>query len=86
MKKERSGRPAPDPELEADEIQPEYDADLVRRGSRGRYAARFAEGTNVVLLDPDVAAAFPDAEAVNSALRALLEIARRDARGGSLTG
>ena len=41
---------------------------------------RYAEGTNVAVLDPDVAVAFPDATAVNSALRALLEIARREAR------
>ena len=41
-------------------------------GVRGKYAARYREGTNVVLLDPDVAAAFPDSESVNKALRALL--------------
>ena len=40
-------------------------------GVRGKYAARFAEGSNVVLLDPDVAAAFPDSKSVNDALRAL---------------
>jgi hypothetical protein len=38
-------------------------------GVRGKYAKRYAEGTNVVLLEPDVAAAFPTAEAVNRALR-----------------
>jgi hypothetical protein len=47
-----------------------------RSASRGRYAARFAEGTNLVLLDPDVAAVFPDARSVNSALRKLAEIIR----------
>jgi hypothetical protein len=70
-------QPAPDP----DELLPEYDPELIRRGTRGTYAARYAEGTNVVRLDPDVAAAFPDAAAVNAALRALLEIARRQAGG-----
>jgi hypothetical protein len=40
-------------------------------GVRGKYAARFAEGTNVIVLDPDVAKVFPDAEAVNRALRLL---------------
>jgi hypothetical protein len=42
-------------------------------GVRGKYAARFAEGTNLVLLAPDVAAAFPTAEAVNRALRAVIK-------------
>ena len=46
-------------------------------GVRGKYAARFARGSNVVVLDPDVARVFPDSEAVNSALRALKEIAQR---------
>lgn len=40
-------------------------------GVRGKYAKRYAEGTNVVVLDPDVARVFPDAESVNQALRAL---------------
>jgi hypothetical protein len=43
-------------------------------GVRGKYAQRYAEGSNVVVLDPDVAAVFRDAEAVNTALRALKEI------------
>ena len=64
-----------------DEILPEYDPALIRQGERGKYSARYGEGTNVVLLDPDVAAAFPDAAAVNGALRALLQIARRQAPG-----
>ncbi|MEP0773220.1 MAG: hypothetical protein HRF46_02520 [Acidobacteriota bacterium] len=48
-------------------------------GVRGRYAARFASGSNVVVLDPDIAMAFPDSRAVNDALRALKEIAERQA-------
>jgi hypothetical protein len=71
-------RPESDAGRDADELLPEYD---FRPGVRGKYAARYAEGTNVVLLDPDVAAAFPDSAAVNSALRALLEIARRQVKG-----
>jgi uncharacterized DUF497 family protein len=55
----------------------EYD---FSKGERGKYAARYAEGTNVVVLAPDVAAAFPNADAVNSALRALMKIARDSAR------
>ena len=61
-----------------DEMLPEYD---FRGGVRGKYAAQYAEGSNVVLLDPDVAAVFPDASAVNTALRALADVARRQANG-----
>ena len=43
-------------------------------GVRGKYAARFAEGANVVVLDPDVAEVFTDSESVNQALRALAGI------------
>src|SRR5580704_14247389 len=43
----------------------------------GKYAARYAGATNVVLLDPDVARVFPDSKSVNSALRALADIASR---------
>ena len=57
---------------DADDLLPHYD---FRGGVRGKYAARYREGTNVVVLAPDVAARFPDAAAVNRALRALAEIA-----------
>jgi hypothetical protein len=77
MKKAPSERTETTPGPDDGELRPEYDPELIRRGVRGKYAARYAEGTNVVVLDPDVAAAFPDAAALNSALRALLEIARR---------
>jgi hypothetical protein len=43
-----------------------------RGGERGRYAKRFAQGTNLVLLEPDVAKVFPDSDAVNAALRVVL--------------
>lgn len=46
-------------------------------GKRGKDARRFAERTNIVVLDPDVAAAFPDSDAVNEALRTLAKVARR---------
>jgi hypothetical protein len=52
----------------------EYD---FSQGVRGKHARQYAEGTNVVVLAPDVATFFPNAEAVNAALRALVEIARR---------
>ena len=53
-----------------DEMRAEYD---FSGGVRGKYAARFAEGTNLVLLEPDVAAEFPTAAAVNKALREWLK-------------
>jgi hypothetical protein len=56
------------------DMQAEYD---FSRGVRGKYARRYAEGTNVVVLDPDVAKLFPNAEAVNSPLRSLAETIRR---------
>jgi hypothetical protein len=56
-----------------DEMRAEYD---FRGGVRGKYAERYASGTNVVLLDPDVAEVFRDQEAVNRALRALAGIIR----------
>ncbi len=57
-----------------DEIPPEID---FSGGVRGKHADQYASGTNVVLLDPDVAALFPDSDAVNNALRLLAELARK---------
>ena len=56
------------------ELVPEYD---FRGGVRGKYAGRYAEQTNVVVLDPDVARAFPTASEVNRALRKLLSTGRQ---------
>jgi hypothetical protein len=53
------------------EMRPTYD---FANGVRGKYAERYAEGTNVVVLDPDVSEVFPDAGSVNRALRALAGI------------
>ncbi len=47
------------------------------KGVRGKYVKRFAEGSNVVVLSPDVAKVFPDSESVNEALRTLIKIADR---------
>ena len=52
----------------------EYD---FSKGVRGKYAKRYAEGTNVVILSPDVAEVFPDSESVNEALRVLVKVARQ---------
>jgi urate oxidase len=57
-----------------DEMLREYD---FSKGIRGKYARRYAQGSNVVVLEPDVAKVFPNAEAVNSSLRSLAEIIRR---------
>ena len=57
---------------EEDDLLPEYDFSQMK-GERGKYVERYREGTNLVLLDPDVAAAFPDAKAVNDALRQLMQ-------------
>jgi hypothetical protein len=56
-----------------DTLREEYD---FSGAVRGKYHARYLESSNVVVLDPDVAAGFKNAEAVNNALRALLRIAR----------
>ncbi|MCA1601005.1 MAG: hypothetical protein LC776_04970 [Acidobacteria bacterium] len=58
---------------EEDDLRPEYDFAQMKGGVRGKYVERYREGTNLVLLDPDIAAAFPDAKAVNDALRMLLK-------------
>jgi len=58
-------------------MRSEYD---FSKGVRGKYAERFREGTNVVVLAPEVAEMFPDSAAVNDALRALVAIAKRTRR------
>lgn len=58
---------------EEDDLRPEYDFSQMKGGVRGKYVNRYREGTNLVLLDPDIAAAFPDAKAVNDALRMVLK-------------
>ena len=60
-----------------DELRSEYDlAELLKGGVRGKYAARYRAGTNVVLLAPDVAQAFPTEDAVNEALRLVIRMAK----------
>ena len=70
MKKAARKTPPPD-------MLDEYD---FSKGVRGKYAKRYAEGTNIVILAPDVAEFFPDSESVNTALRALVGVARRNVR------
>lgn len=56
------------------DIRPEYDFATMKGGVRGKYAKRYRAGTNLILLDPELAKAFPTEAAVNSALRALLRL------------
>jgi hypothetical protein len=58
------------------EMSDEYD---FSGGVRGKYAGRFVQGANVIVLEPDVAEVFPDSESVNAALRALAGIIRQQA-------
>ena len=58
-----------------DELRPEYDLKkLLKNGIRGKYVERHREGTNVVLLEPDVAKVFSNARAVNQALRLVIQL------------
>lgn len=58
-------------ESQQDQMRPEYD---FSKGVRGKYAKQYAEGTNVVILEADIAQEFPTAESVNQALRSLLPV------------
>jgi len=52
-----------------DDLRSEYPPELIRSGVRGKYAARYKEGTNIALIDPDLHELFPDSDSVNRALR-----------------
>lgn len=60
-----------------DEMRAEYRSEDLGAGIRGKHFDEYMKGKNLVLLSPDVAAAFPDEEAVNTALRGLMNIAQR---------
>lgn len=62
-----------------DELRPEYDLSQLKGRTRGKYVERYRAGTNLVRLEPDVAAAFPDAKAVNDVLRMLIKVAHSQA-------
>jgi hypothetical protein len=63
-------------EMVNDELRPEYRREDFGVMVRGKYAARLKESSNIVVLDPEIAEAFPNTKAVNDALRGLLELAR----------
>lgn len=64
-----------------DELREEYDfKELLKGGVRGKYAERYRSGTNLVLLEPDVAKAFPSEQAVNEALRLVIQLRKVPSR------
>lgn len=63
-----------------DELRREYDLSQLKGAIRGKYAARYSAGTNLVLLSPDVAKYFPDEQSVNTVLRALIRVAKKQRR------
>ena len=66
-----------------DELRAEYVlGELLKSGVQGKYADRFREGTNLVLLDEDVAEAFPTDQAVNEALRLVIQLKKLPKAGG----
>jgi hypothetical protein len=69
MKKESAAK-------RSDDLRPEYDLSQLQGGIRGKYYRRAAEGTNLVLIEPDLANLFPNSESVNRALRVLVEAAQ----------
>ncbi len=71
MKKKASRKRLRSPTRDRDTMRPEYD---FSKGVRGKYASRLRPGSQIIVLDPDVAAAFGDAKSVNRALRTLLDV------------
>lgn len=67
-----------------DDMRPEYDFASMKGGVRGKYARRARESTNIVLIEPEVAEAFPTEEAVNEALKGVLSTTRAVRRTGGL--
>jgi hypothetical protein len=66
-----------------DELRPEYDMkSLLKGGVRGKYAKRYRAGTNLVLLEPDVAKAFPNEKAVNDALKLVMKLKQVQEKAG----
>lgn len=65
-----------------DDLRPEYDLSKLKGGVRGKYAKRFQQGTNLVLLSPDVARYFPDEHSVNTVLRSLVGIVKTELSHG----
>jgi hypothetical protein len=62
---------------ESNDLRPEYRREDLGQGIRGKYFEAYQKGTNLVLLSPDVAKVFPNEEAVNKALRSLINVAQK---------
>lgn len=62
--------------MSRDTLRDEYPEDLIKSGVRGKYAKNYREGTNIVLIDPDLHKISPDSEAVNRALREYISTKR----------
>lgn len=71
---------------ESDELRTEYKREDLGRGVRGKYLESYQMGTNLVLLSPDVAKVFPTEEAVNDALRSLIQLAQKSVGPKRSTG
>lgn len=70
----------------SDELRPEYDLkSLLKGGMRGKYATRYRAGTNIVLLEPEVAKAFPNEKAVNEALKLVMKLKKVQEEAGRYT-
>ncbi len=68
---------------EIKELRPEYDIkSLLKDGVRGKYAQQYHAGTNLVLLEPDIAKAFPNEKAVNDALRLVMKLNKLQEKAG----
>ena len=65
---------------DSDDLRPQYDLSQLKGGVQGKYFKRATAGATLVLLEPDVAEAFPDAKTVNQALRALAKVAQTQAK------
>ncbi|MGI8669600.1 MAG: hypothetical protein ACR2J3_07070 [Aridibacter sp.] len=62
--------------MKKDELREEYDLTKLKGKVRGKYVERYRQGTNLVLLEPEVAEAFPDSDSVNNALKMLIKEAK----------
>jgi hypothetical protein len=67
--------------MNQDELRPEYDLSQLKGGVRGKYYQQATAGTNLVLIEPDLAQAFPGEESVNRALRLLVSVAHAATSG-----
>ena len=63
-----------------DDLRPEYNLNELKGGMRGKYRKGYEESSNIVVIEPDLAEAFPNTKAVNDALRELLKLRKAKTR------